>query len=343
MIPTHVHFVGSIALGSVKDVFQTLGSTLGTRLRRIPDGEPGGRRAWIGWQQVVLRLNPFLDVDPNTRSATIHAPLMVIADGVKSNEIKFDELGYAHEARASYQLFLEARKARTIPKNIRFQVSLPTPAAVVSTFIAPGAFRAVEKAYEKAMLREVNEICAAIPHDDLCIQWDICQEMLNWDGRTEAFNLPYKDQKPAILTRLNRLCQHVPRRVELGLHLCYGDFNGRHIIEPLDMTNLVELANAVSKRVSRPIAYIHMPVPIDRDDDPYFRPLGDLSLKSKTELILGLVHGDGTKSNKARIAAASKHVESFGIATECGIARARKPSLVKKLIKAHAAVSVEPN
>ena len=48
MIPTQVHFVGSIGLDSVREVFQTLGSELGTRLRRIPDGEPGGRRACIG-------------------------------------------------------------------------------------------------------------------------------------------------------------------------------------------------------------------------------------------------------------------------------------------------------
>ena len=341
MIPTQVHFVGSIGLDSVKEVFQTLGSVLGTRLRRIPDGEPGGRRAWIGWQHVVLRLNPFLMFDPKTQSATIQTPKMILAKGVKPGEVKFSELGYAHEARASYQLFREARKAGDIPKGVRFQVSLPTPAAVISTFIAPRDFQAVEKPYEKAMLREVEEICATIPHKDLCIQWDVCQEMLGWDGQTDAFKLPFDDQAAAILARLRRLCQSIPSGVELGLHLCYGDFNGRHIVEPRDMTRLVALANAVSKRVRRPIAYIHMPVPIARDDDAYFRPLADLALKPNTELYIGLVHADGAKSVKSRIAAASKYVPSFGIATECGIARARKPSVVRKLIKAHAAVSRE--
>ena len=342
MIPKQVHFVGSVGLDSVKQVFQTLGSEFGTRLRRVPDGEPGGRRAWIGWQQIVLRLNPFLSFDPESQSATMHTRLLVLAEGVKPGEVKFSELGYAHEARASYQLFLEARKAGMIPKGVRFQVSLPAPSAVISAFIAPQDFLAVEKPYEKAMLREAEEICRAIPHKDLCIQWDICQEMLTWDGQIKAFKLPYKNQKAAILARLKRLCQSIPDKVELGLHLCYGDFNGRHFVEPRDMTKLVEVANALSRRVARPIGYFHMPVPIDRHDDGYFRPLDDLALQPNTELYLGLVHADGTKNVKARIAAAAKYVPSFGIATECGIARARKPSVVKKLIKAHTAVLQEP-
>lgn len=296
----------------------------------------------MGWQHVVLRLNPFLDIDADSRAATIHTPLMIIADGVRPSEIKFGELGYAHEARASYQLFLEARKAGHVPRGVRFQVSLPTPTAVISTFVAARDFLAVEKAYHKAMLREVDEICAAVPHKDLCIQWDVCQEMLTWDGQIAAFKISVKDQNAAILTRLKRLCQHVPSDVELGLHLCYGDFNGRHIVEPRDTKKLVELANAVSKRMARPIGYIHMPVPVDRDDDAYFRPLGDLKLQNGSELYLGLVHADGAKSVKARIAAATKYVSSFGIATECGIARARKPHVVRKLLKAHAGISQEP-
>lgn len=64
MVPDKVHLVGSIALDSVDEVFQTLGSTLGNRLRRVPDGEPGGRRLWISWQYPLLRAQPFLKADP---------------------------------------------------------------------------------------------------------------------------------------------------------------------------------------------------------------------------------------------------------------------------------------
>jgi len=103
---------------------------------------------------------------------------MTLSDGVKPSEIKFAELDYAHEARASYQLFVAARKAGAIPGRVRFQVSLPTPVAVMATFIAPLDFLAVEKGCSNGMLKEVDEICVAVPHRDLSIQWDFCQEML---------------------------------------------------------------------------------------------------------------------------------------------------------------------
>ena len=34
------------------------------------------------------------------------------------------------------------------------------------------------------MLKEVERICAAIPHDQLAIQWDNCIEMHIWDGQS---------------------------------------------------------------------------------------------------------------------------------------------------------------
>jgi hypothetical protein len=116
----------------------------------------------------------------------------------------------------------------------------------------------------------------------------------------------------------------------------------KHFVQPRDGAKLVEIANAISKRVKRPIAYIHMPVPIDRNDDAFFRPLRDLRLQPGTELYLGLVHADGAAKVQARIDAAAKYVPEFGISTECGFARSRGTGLVKTLLKAHAQVSREP-
>jgi methionine synthase II (cobalamin-independent) len=342
-VPTSVHLVGSIPLDSVKEVFGTAGPLLGRRLRRIPDGEPGGRRSWIGWQQVVLRANPFLKIDPDTRSPTIPTPLIALADNVKPSEVRFGELGYAHEARASYQLFLEARRAGHIPNRTRLQVALPTPLAVMSTFVTHRDLEAVERAYEKALLLEIDAMCTAIAHLDLCIQWDVCNEMLMWDGQFRSFTPPFADLEDAILDRMRRICRRIPRNVELGIHLCYGDFNHRHFAQPRDMAKMVEFTNAIRKAVAHPIAYFHMPVPIDRDDDNYFHPLQNLRLERGTELYLGLVHVDGSAKVKARIAAAAKYVSEFGIATECGMGRARDPSVVKALLKAHASVSRLPS
>ena len=50
-----------------------------------------------------------------------------------------------------------------------------------------------------------------------------------------------------------------------------------------------------------------------------------------------MVHaGDGVDGTKKRMASAAKYAPKFGIACECGIARARKPELVKRLLEIHA-------
>jgi hypothetical protein len=48
--PETVHLVGSIGLDTVDEVFRTVGALLGSYLRRVPDGEVGGRKLWISWQ-----------------------------------------------------------------------------------------------------------------------------------------------------------------------------------------------------------------------------------------------------------------------------------------------------
>ena len=192
------------------------------------------------------------------------------------------------------------------------------------------------------MIEEVKRLCAAIPHDDLCIQWDICIEMIMWDGRFPTMQSPFKDMEGEIMARIKRICAPIPTDVELGFHLCYGDWEGEHFIQPEDAGKLVEVANALARAVDHPIAYIHMPVPKDRDDDAYYAPLKTLKLKPGTELYLGVVHKDDDEGTKRRIAVAAKYVPDFGIATECGMARARDKVTAKSMIKSHAAVTREP-
>ena len=67
---------------------------------------------------------------------------------------------------------------------------------------------------------------------------------------------------------------------------------------------------------------MHLPVPIERDDEAYFAPLQGLDLPDGTDLYLGLVHHeDGVEGAMRRIAAASTAASRFGIATECGLGR----------------------
>lgn len=341
MVPSKVHLVGSIALDSVEEVFRTTGSILGRRLRRVPDGEPGGRRLWISWQYPLLRAQPFLAADMSVPNLRTGFPPLLLADGVQPSEVRFPELGYAREARASYQDFATAREQGQLPAGARFQVSLPTPFAVINPFCSPRDAGTIETAYEQAMLREVEKICRAIPHKDLCIQWDVCIEMIMWDGRWPGIRNPFADSNAEILARMKRISAVVPHDVELGFHLCYGDWEAKHFIEPLDAGKLVEFANALAGAVNRPIAYVHMPVPAGRSDDAYFQPLRDLKLPIGADLFLGLVHADGVESTRNRIAAASKYVADFGIATECGMGRCKTPEVVRTLLQIHADASSE--
>jgi len=342
-IPTEVHLVGSIGLDSVDDVFRTVGRRLGRRLRRVPDGEQGPRRLWISFQYPFLLASPFLRPDPGGAARKNSGfRLLVLAEGVTAGELRFGELGYAREARASYQDFLAARERGDLPKQVRFQVCLPTPMAVIRGFCTGKDVAGIERAYEAAMIREAQAICRAIPHRDLCIQWDVCYEMIAWDGQPQEFFPPITVTKDAIIAPFARLCAAIPADVELGFHLCYGDFGAKHAIEPKDAAKLVEISNALAKAVAHPIAYIHMPVPIARSDAAYFKPLADLKLSPASRLYLGVVHSDGAEATRKRIAAASQYAAGFGIATECGMARQRTPELVEKLIDIHAACAHEP-
>jgi hypothetical protein len=333
-----VHLVGSIGLDTVEEVFAACGTLLGPYLKRVPDGEPGGRRLWISWQFPLLRASPFLKADVKThRPGGIGFHPLMLADGVEARDLRFGELGYAREARASYLDFVAARDSGVLPSGLRFQICLPTPFAVVVPFVAEAARPAVLPAYEAAMLREVSAIAAAIPHCDLALQWDVCIEMVMWDGRWRG-GPPFPGMDSLFATSFARLGAAVPDDVELGFHLCYGDLDARHFIEPIDAGKMVELANLITGSVERPISWLHMPVPIGRDDDAFFRPLGDLQLTADTELYLGLVHAtDGVAGTLRRLQTARRHAgRPFGIASECGIARGRTPDAVRKLLEVHA-------
>src|SRR5207237_5530281 len=117
--------------------------------------------------------------------------------------------------------------------------------------------------------------------------------MVQWDGRWARKPFPGMDRYFG--ETFARLAAAVPNDVELGFHLCYGDLDAKHFVEPVDATKMVEIANALTTAVRRPITYIHMPVPIDLSDDAYFQPLANLKLSPGTELYLGLVHADGVE------------------------------------------------
>ncbi len=331
--PVGAHLVGSVPLGGVEEVFRRTAGVLGDRLRRLPDGEPGPRSDWILWQYPVFSALPQFEVGPPGANSYRSLPKLRLREGERAEDIVLDNLGFADAAISSYAIFAKLKRDRVIPPHVRFQVSLPTPLAPVSAFIDPEHQAQVEPVYEARVLRELDAIFVAVPHDQLALQWDTRLEFAILEGISPAW---FEGTRSGVLERLLRVSRGVPVDVELGFHLCYGDDYHGHFTVPGDTRKLVEVANALATALYRPLNWIHVPVPAQAEEE-YFAPLQKLRLDPSTELYLGVLHlGDGKVGARRRISCASKFVQSFGVATDCGWGRGGSAA-VDQLLDLHRA------
>lgn len=258
-----VHLVGSVPLSSAAEVFRTTADILGDRVKRMPDGETGHRKNWVGFQYAVMARHPQFefagppadpDVMANETTETVDGYTMPTKlrprAGIAPEEIAFASLGYADAALKSYADFAALKRAGKIDKSARMLVAFPTPLAPVAFFIEPQYLFGVLPAYAKTMIGELFQIMSSIPHQELAIQWDVAMEFALWEG---LFPPPPGDWKKMILDKLAELGDAVAADVELGYHLCYGDRGHKHFVDPTDTANLVEVANGISARVRRAI------------------------------------------------------------------------------------------
>lgn len=312
-----VHLVGSVSLPDTTSVFQTVCKSLPHRLLRIPDGETAERNYFVWCQRKIFPdamirnhltgqppRNDIPDDEVQSTMAELSSPLLT---------------GYDDAALDSYATFCAMRAEGTIPKGVKFQVSLPTPTNVLVQLEGPYA-EPVEPIYAKALLSSLKRIQAEIPAHDLAVQWDVAVEFGMLEG---VFFQPWwkGDVKEGIVKRILSLAAAVDEGVEMGFHLCYGDIGHKHFVEPKDTGMLRSVASALLEGVNRKIDWIHLPVPKDRDDTGYFEPLRGLDF-GQTQLYLGLLHAHDEAGTRRRIEAAKKTgLEGFGVATECGMGR----------------------
>lgn len=344
-----VHLVGSIAMENCDEVFTRVSEALGPYLCRIPDGETGERARWIYFQRSMLEQHPAMEIDPTVPELELYQwdgkllrslPLLRFKDNVDPDSVEF-ETGYDKAAEYSYEIFKQKREDRVIPSGVRFQVCLPTPMASGYMYVSHKAQDDYHRCYEQSLLKALKAILRHIPHEDLAIQFDVCQEVLVFENYFPHRPADYKEQ---IFAMLGRLGDAVSSDVELGYHLCYGTPYDEHLVMPEDMGILVELMNGIGESVTRRIDFMHIPVPKKRTDDEYFSPLQTSRLDKSTQLYLGLIHHDDEQGDQKRIQAASRYVKEFGIATECGWGRA-DPAKVPGLLISHrvAAESLRQN
>lgn len=329
--------VGSLNQDSADEVFATVGRTLGGAVGRVPDGETGDRLGWI------FSLMPRIDASPDLArtddswgSDTIsHAfPQYRPRAGVAPEDVRFGNLGYADDALASWQRFKAAVERGALPADVRFLIALPTAYMALMAYVEEEHREPLAPAYERALAEEIVRVLAVIPPERLAIQWDLPCEVSVTEGVAPDTRWTFDD----VCRELGRMAALVPEGVELGFHHCYGDppdeetGHGKHWLQPADAGAMVRLTNGMLGHIDRRVDWVHVPVPIERDDDAFFAPLAELRLPHDTELYLGLVHfEDGLEGTQRRIAAAARVVVGFGVATECGLGRIPREEVVPTL------------
>lgn len=335
------HLVGSVPLKDTEDVLRTISSSLGNNLRRVPDGETGKRSGWIKFMENYFNnLHPDMETDEEAPylkwrqwdgKLLREVPLAKFKNGVDHNSVTFNT-GYAEQAIDSFSTYDRLQSEGIIPTDVKFQVCIPTPLAPAYNFIAPGTQDQFIPIYTQHIIDEIEKISSTLPNNRISLQWDVCQEVLMWESYYDYERLNYKEE---ILSTLSKIGNAVPKSIELGYHLCYGSPRDEHLVQPKDTQNMVEIITGLLSSIKRTIHFIHLPVPKDRFDDDYFKPLSTLNLPEDTDLYLGLVHVEDDKGNLRRIETAKKFVKFNGIGSECGWGRT-DPQRIPGLLETHA-------
>ncbi len=338
-----MHFVGSIPLPDAEAVFRDLSAAAGPHIVRLPDGETGIRKSWIKFLQDVLAesraieiaadLPPFQFVQHDGKVVR-EIPLLRIIAGEQPRAEDF-ETGYADMAIESWGKFDRLQNEGVIPGSVKFQISIPTPIAPTYNNMVPADRPRLLPELTRHFIAEVAKIAKTLPNDRIAIQWDVCQEVLAWEGYYPTGPVDFRTETLDILARIG---DAVPEGIDLGYHLCYGSPADEHMVLPSDSGIMVDIANAVVRRVERSIEYFHMPVIQERSDDAYFEPMKQLNLNPETALYLGLIHREDHRGNAARLAAARRHTRVDGVSTECGMARGN-PDKFPALLADHAATA----
>jgi hypothetical protein len=337
-----LYFAGSVPLPNCQDVFRTLSTQVGQFLRRMPDGETGERTLWIKFQQRMLLEHPAIEPDSaapplpvRQADGTVHRHIQLVRlkPSVDVESVEFDT-GYDRAAAASYQTYRTLRAAGIIPPEIRLQVALPTPMATGLMYVSPVGRKDYLRAYERSLLNALRRIIGTIPHSELSIQFDVCQEVLLFEN---YFPVREQDYRAAVFEQFARLGAAVPADVELGFHLCYGSPGDQPLLRLADARALAELMNGIADSVPRPVEFIHIPVP-RQADEAFYKPLTDWRRQPRTRLYLGLLQFDDEAGNRVRIDQARRAIGVFGVGAECGFGRT-DPARVSTILSGHRAAA----
>jgi hypothetical protein len=335
--------VGSVPLATAEEVIRMFGAPLGSNLVAMPDGEVGERRWWVlrisyqvfnGHPQLETINRPAFD-DGVERLVPRNVPDMwrfKVRTGV--DKVRFGNpgwrLGFTRDAVDSYFVFKTLRKEGVVPRDLRFQISLPLVNSVCSlaTFPDPDDLPNIRAGYEDALRSEIGKIIELIPPEDLAIQWDCSWEITDVYGAVPGMS---KDGAIARnIGQIQRLSPRIPKETLLGFHFCFGTFGGWPRFAPNDLSAAVELANAAIANACRKVDWVNIPT-LDRSDDAFYTPLEHLDLRG-ARLYLGAIH-NMPRFNE-RLSTIKKHIRNFGLSAPCGFGRS-PPEALPQILQDH--------
>ena len=322
--------VGSIPLDTVEDVMRTFGARLGRHLPAMPDGEVGERRSWVN-RFSYLVFNGHQDLETLRRPTPVDGVEQLLpvkrTDGWQFRvrpgieRVRFGlpglRLGYARDATNSYFIFRTLREQGVLPRDLRFQISIPMVNSVVRPlyFPEPGDIAKIRPGFEDALAAELAVIVQRIPAEDLAIQWDMAWELLAVYGQP---GMPASEAEAEThVAPVHRLSALLPDEAALGFHFCFGTFGGWPAFAPADLGRAVDLINATVAGAGRRTDWVHIPA-LDRTDAGFYAPLERLDARG-ARVYLGMIHSMPTFAE--RLAVARRFVPEFGLAAYCGFGR----------------------
>lgn len=342
----------------MEDVFRASAATLGGYASMLPDGELGDRSAWITYiarhayhghpALLTLSRHTFEDWKPRHYDDQWRFAVRVGVD-----EVRLPKIGYAQEAKRSYEVFRRLRDDGVIAAGVRFLVAYPLTESAVRAFFGSGRdFETMWRAYNDAVRREIDDLAASIPHEDLAIQWDMARETAAIEGL--QFNFPDAELESLPADPMERYCRAlaelspgIPEDIWLGMHVCYGSLghaegespDSAHFVPIRDLGVAVEMLGAGVPACGRRVDYVHMPVQLSQQREDFYAPLERLAV-GDARVYLGLVDlSDGVQGALRRIELASRYLASFGVATPCGWGRRPLSQRVQDLLDLNRAVA----
>ena len=194
----------------------------------------GIRRTWNRFLQQVLADNPAIEVASDVPSSKFaqwdgksfrEIPRLRVQPGARLDPATV-KTHYADMAIESWRLFDRLQQEGVIPAGIKFQISLPTPIAPTYNNMVPTDRPALIPVLTAHMLGEVATIAQALPNDRIALQWDVCQEVIAWEGYYEPGPVDFRKETIAELIAIG---DGVPAAIELSYPLCNSSPADEHV------------------------------------------------------------------------------------------------------------------